>query len=70
MNVPAKTTARAFCEMSMKPPQPLRLAAELAGIDVAEAVAFGHAEAGQVETAAMVEIEHLVLIEDRVSVCR
>ena len=48
----------------------IEAAAELAGIDVAEAVAFGHAEAGQVETAAVVEIEHLVLVEDRVSVCR
>src|SRR5690606_1014826 len=48
----------------------VQLAAELAGVDVTEAVALRHAEAGEIETAAMVEIEHLVLVDDRVRVRR
>ena len=48
----------------------VQLAAELAGVDVALLVHLGDAEAGEVEPAAVVEIEHLVLVDDRVGVGR
>src|SRR4029453_18447718 len=43
---------------------------EAADVDVAEAVYFGHAQAGQVEPAAVVEVELLVLVQQRLRVDR
>ncbi len=48
----------------MKPPQPFQATAEAAGIDVAVLIAFGHAEASEVQTATVIEVEHLVLVHD------
>src|SRR6185369_14764005 len=46
----------------------IETSAEAARVYVAFLVALGHAEARHVEAAAVVEIEHLVLIDDRVRV--
>ena len=56
--------------MLMKPPEPARRGAEAADVDVAGAIGLRHAEAGQVETAAVVEIELLVLVQQRLGVDR
>ena len=39
-------------------------AVEQADIDIAAAIDLRHAEAGQIQSAAVVEIEHLVLVDD------
>ena len=70
MKVPVKTTALAFWLMLMKPPAPVSLPAEPADVDVALGVALGHAEDGEVEAAAVVEVELLVLVDHRVGVDR
>ena len=44
--------------------------AEHAGVDVAVLVALGEPQAGHVEAAAVVEIEHLVLVDDAIGVRR
>ena len=44
------------------------LAAETADVDVALGVALGHAEDGEVEAAAVIEVELLVLVDHRVRV--
>ena len=68
MNVPAKTTLRAFWLMLMKPPAPASFDAEPADVDVAFGVRLGHAEEREVEPAAVVEVELLVLMDDRFGV--
>lgn len=48
----------------------VQAAAEPRGIDVALLVALGHAEASEIEAAAVIEVEHLVLVENGMGVCR
>ena len=65
VNVPAKTNFFALCEILMKPPAPASLRTEAADIDVACGVGLRHPETGQIQTAAVVEIELLVLMNHR-----
>ena len=62
VKVPANTTLRAFWLMLMNPPAPASLRAEPADVDVARGVDLRHPQAGQVEPAAVVEVELLVLV--------
>ena len=48
----------------MKPPAPAKLASEPADIDVAVCIGLRHAEAGEIEPAAVIEVELLVLLDD------
>ena len=64
MKVPANTTFRAFWLMLMKPPAPASSRAETADVDVAGGVGLGHAEHGDVQPAAVIEVELLVLVDD------
>ena len=69
VNVPRRRARRAFWLMLMKPPAPASSRPEAADIDVAlSASTCGHAETRHVEPAAVVEIELLVLLDDRVGV--
>ena len=62
MKVPAKTSVRAFWLMLMKPPAPASRGPKRLTLTLPRAVGLRHAEAGQVEPAAVVEVELLVLV--------
>ena len=68
VKVPAKTTLRAFWLMLMKPPAPASFGPKRLTLRLPSLVAFGQAEAGHVEAAAVVEVELLVLVDDRLGV--
>ena len=63
MNVPANTSFFAFCEMLMKPPAPASLRPKRLTLTLPSRVGLRHAEAGEIEAAAVVEVELLVLVD-------
>jgi hypothetical protein len=64
VNVPAKISLARILGDVDKPAGAGETAVEQADIDVAAAIDLGHAEAGQIQAAAVVKIEHLVLVDD------
>ena len=70
MNVPANTTLRAFWLMLMNPPAPASFGPKRLTLTLPSSVRLGHAEEREVEPAAVVEVELLVLVDDRLGVHR
>ena len=68
--VPTKITFLAFWLMLMKPPAPASLGPNLLTLRLPGAVDLGEAEKGHVETAAIVEIELIGLVDDGLGVDR
>ena len=68
VKVPVKTTALAFWLMLMKPPAPASLPPNRLTLTLPSASHSRHAEDGEVEAAAVVEVELLVLVDHRVGV--
>ena len=63
MNVPAKTSFRAFWEMLMKPPAPASRVPNRLTLTFPSRVGLRHAQASEIEPAAVVEVELLVLLD-------
>ena len=70
MKVPANTTRRALWLMLMKPPAPARRGPKRLTLTLPSRIDLRHAEARHVEPAAVVEVELLVLVDDRLGVDR
>ena len=70
VNVPANTTLRAFWLMLMKPPAPASFGPKRLTLTLPCGVRLRHAEEREVEPAAVVEIELLVLVDDGLGVDR
>ena len=64
MKVPAKTTSRAVWLMLMKPPAPASRGPNLLTLRLPSRVGLRQAEHGQVEAAAVVEVELARLVDD------
>jgi hypothetical protein len=64
VKVPTKTTFLAFWLMLMKPPAPARRGPNFETLRLPSAVGLGQAEEGDVEPAAVVEIELAGLVDD------
>ena len=70
VKVPAKTSLRAFWLMLMKPPAPASLRPKRLTLTLPCRVRLRQPEAGEVEPAAVVEVELLVLVDDGAGVER
>ena len=70
MNVPRNTTFFAFWLMLMKPPAPASCGPNFDDVEVALLVGLREAEERHVEPAAVVEVELIGLVDDRLGVGR